>query len=249
MSSDEQINDNDLELISSSLDQQLSEFERRRLNNNILTNKTNNASKSHPENDEIASVSDEAVKKLQRYSLISAIMKKECGDSIDANFSQRVMQAIENQSVSEELDEADISTISFNSYSRQKGDNRSKRTYGMKQVAGLAIAVSVATLSFLSFQQYVQTRPDSEHFISSTQTNSWESRSDSAVERMNKISPRVEFAPVQLNAQPSRNTIQDVRSHALDHEIEAYIYNHSGYASGRIVSPYSEITKLQDHSD
>ena len=253
MSSDEQINDKDLndkdlELISSSLDLQLSEFERRRLNN-ILTNKASKIDKSYSDKYEIASLNNEAVKKLQRYSLISAILKKECGQSIDVNFSQRVIQAIENQSAGEEFDDTDMITPSFDSHLSEEGNNRSQRPYGMKQIAGLAIAVSVATLSFLSFQQYAQTGSDSEQYISSTHTHSLDLHANNAVEKVNKISPRVQFAPVQLNAQPRRNTIHDAQSHALDHEIEAYIYNHSGYASGRIVSPYSEITKLQDHSE
>lgn len=258
MSSDEQINDKDmnekdLELISSSLDLQLSEFERRRLNN-ILTNKASKIDKSYSDKYEIASLNNEAVKKLQRYSLISAILKKECGQSIDVNFSQRVIQAIEKQLAGEEFDDTDMITPSFDSHLSEEGNNRSQisyaqRPYGMKQIAGLAIAVSVATLSFLSFQQYAQTGSDSEQYISSTHTHSLDLHANNAVEKVNKISPRVQFAPVQLNAQPPRNTIHDAQSHALDHEIEAYIYNHSGYASGRIVSPYSEITKLQDHSE
>lgn len=258
MSSDEQINDKDmnekdLELISSSLDLQLSEFERRRLNN-ILTNKASKIDKSDSDKYEIASLNNEAVKKLQRYSLISAILKKECGQSIDVNFSQRVIQAIEKQLAGEEFDDTDMITPSFDSHLSEEGNNKSQiayaqRPYGMKQIAGLAIAVSVATLSFLSFQQYAQTGSDSEQYISSTHTHSLDLHANNAVEKVNKISPRVQFAPVQLNAQPPRNTIHDAQSHALDHEIEAYIYNHSGYASGRIVSPYSEITKLQDHSE
>ena len=243
MSGKKQINDKDLELISSSLDQQLSEFERVRLNK-ILMGKT----ESKIDNMD-GEMSREAVKKLQRYSLLSAIINHECGDSVNSKFSQQVIQSIESQSDSGDLANInnEVSSSDFNL--PRDGYNTAKRTYGMKQIAGLAIAVSVATLSFLTIQQYTQTSLESEQFISSADVASLKEHSDNMTNKVNKISPRVQFAPVQLNTQSNLSDTYDVQESTSDHEIEAYIYNHSGYASGRIVSPYSEITQLQDHSD
>jgi negative regulator of sigma E activity len=239
MSSKKQLNDKDLELISASLDQELSEFERRRLNNSILLNESGD------------DTGDEAHKKLQRYSLLSSIMKKECDAAIDVNFSSRVMQSIHERANNEfepsELNDSEL-YAGYNSQSNKKSNS-------IKQIAGLAIAVSVATVSFLSFQQFAQTNLNTDQYSASVnQTESWDTKSlnsqtINAAEVANKIFPSVQFVPVQLNAKPIIGNAGETQPHTPDQDIEAYIYNHSGYASGRIVSPYSEITRLKDSSD
>lgn len=76
MKTETQISDKELELISRSLDEELSELERRRLNQKIL-NKENGAQVWH------------------RYHAVSAVMNKQFPKQIDKDFSQRVMQEIE----------------------------------------------------------------------------------------------------------------------------------------------------------
>ena len=247
MSSKKQLNDKDLELISASLDQELSEFERRRLNNSILLDESGNGSGNGYDHD----FGDEARKKLQRYSLLSSIIKQECDATIDVNFSSRVMQSIHAQAADE------FASLELDDPKLQAGydSRRNKKSSGIKQIAGLAIAVSVATVSFLTFQQYAQTNLNTDQYSASVnQTQSWDTKTlnpqtINAAEVGNKISPRVQFAPVQLNTKPIINNTNETQSYTLDQEIEAYIYNHSGYASGRIVSPYAEITELKDSSD
>lgn len=239
MSSKERLNDKDLELISASLDLELSEFERRRLNNSILLYESGD------------DTGDESHKKLQRYSLLSSIMKKECDEVIDLNFSSRVMQSIHEQADDE------FEPLGLNDSERYAGYNSrsNKKINSIKQIAGLAIAVSVATVSFLSFQQFAQTSLNTDQYSASVnQTESWDAKTLNsptidAAEVANKISPRVQFVPVQLSAKPIVGNAGETQPQLPDQDIEAYIYNHSGYASGRIISPYSEITRLKDSSD
>ena len=77
MKTETQISERELELISRSLDESLSELERRRLNQKILDK-------------------EEAVQALTRYQAISAVMNKQFPAQIDKDFSQRVMQVIES---------------------------------------------------------------------------------------------------------------------------------------------------------
>ena len=76
MKTETQISDKELELVSRSLDEDLSELERRRLNQKIL-NKEDGAQTWH------------------RYHAVSAVMNKQFPKQIDKDFSQRVMQEIE----------------------------------------------------------------------------------------------------------------------------------------------------------
>ena len=88
MKTETQISDKELELISRSLDEDLSELERRRLNQRIL-NKEDGAEAWH------------------RYHAVSAVMKKQFPKQIDKDFSQRVIQEIERDN---HQDEAPVRT-------------------------------------------------------------------------------------------------------------------------------------------
>lgn len=192
----------DLELLSASLDNELSEFERHRLNNTILSDQR-------------------AVQKLNRYALVGAIMKKECPANMNTSFASEIMCVIERDRQS-----STTPTTSTNPF--------------IKQIAGLAIAVSVALVSFTSFQYFTQ--PDSSLDSLTAERKSspaWDSQAPMADDYKNKISPRVQFAPAQLNANAANRQAQA-------QEIEIYIYNHSGYGSERIILPYAEITELRE---
>jgi len=83
MSIETELSEKDLELISASLDEDLSEFERRRLNTSVL---------AKPEGE----------KAWVRYNAASAIMNKHFPAQIDNDFSQQVMRAISQQGYEQE---------------------------------------------------------------------------------------------------------------------------------------------------
>ena len=83
MKAETQINDKELELISRSLDEDLSELEKRRLSQKILM-------KGH------------GAQAWYRYHAISAVMRKQFPPQLDKNFSQRVLREIENDSHQDE---------------------------------------------------------------------------------------------------------------------------------------------------
>ncbi len=85
MSIETELSEKDLELISVSLDEDLSEFERRRLNTSVL---------AKPEGE----------KAWVRYNAISAIMNKHFPAQIDNDFSQQVMQVISQQGYEQDLE-------------------------------------------------------------------------------------------------------------------------------------------------
>ncbi len=200
--SQSKLNQHDLELLSASLDDELSDFERRRLNNNILPDQ-------------------HAVQKLNRYALVGAIMKKECPPHINTSFAQEIMCVIERDTQPTTL--SDTPTKPF-----------------IKQLAGLALAVSVAVVSFTSFQYFTQRDTSDNQYTAERESSpAWDSQTLMADDYKNKISPRVQFAPAQLNSSAANRQAQE-------QEIEIYIYNHSGYGSERIILPYAEITELRE---
>ena len=82
MSTETELTEKDLELISKSLDEDLSEFERRRLNTTVLSKQ-------------------DGEKAWTRYHAVSAIMKKQFPKHIDSDFSAQVMQAISDDTSQE----------------------------------------------------------------------------------------------------------------------------------------------------
>ncbi len=200
--SQSKLNEHDLELLSASLDNELSDFERRRLNDKVLTDQC-------------------AMEKLNRYTLVGAIMKRECPQKINTSFSQQIIEAIElDTQAAQPLHQPANSFI--------------------KQITGLALAVSVAVVSFTSFQHFTGSDTDTDQYTADLDASvTLDNQLPMADDYKNKISPRVQFAPAQLNS--SGDDIQ-----AQEREIEVYIYNHSGYGSERIILPYAEITELRE---
>ena len=195
------LNQHDLELVSASLDSELSDFERRRLNDKILIDR-------------------QAVKKLNRYTLVSAILKKECPAQINTSFDRQIQHVVENTSQV--------------THTRQP-------SLIFKQIAGLAIAVSVAIISYVGLQQFSQLNPDSAQYLSDKNNNErWGTEKSISDSYKRQISPQVQFSPAQLN------TSKKPDAQAFEREIEIYIHNHSGYGSERIILPYEEITELRD---
>lgn len=202
--SESKLNQHDLELVSASLDSELSDFERRRLNDKILIDR-------------------QAAEKLNRYTLVSAILKKECPAQINTSFDIQIQHAVEN-------------TLQV-SHAPQPSPI-------FKQIASLAIAVSVAIVSYIGLQQFPQLNPDTDQYLSDKNNNEkWDTEKSISESYKRQISPQVQFAPAQLNT----SNKQDVQ--AYEREIEIYIHNHSGYGSERIILPYEEITELRDMNE
>jgi len=128
MNEQAQLSDSELELLSRSMDEELSELELKRLSKNVLSKL-------------------EAEKKWERYHAASAVMQKQFPASIDSDFSDSVMRAIENDDVDQE------STVTMTADTKNGGG--AVRSY-MKQFAGLAVAASVAAVSVVVYQQQTQ---------------------------------------------------------------------------------------------
>lgn len=232
MSVENELNETDLELISASLDEDLAEFERRRLNTNVLA-KT------------------EGEKTWVRYNAISAVMKKQFPANIDKDFSSQVMQAISEQGYEQEEESATQVKI--------------KRVSShLKQVAGLAVAASVAAFSVVTYQNFYPnqspTNTTSPEIALSQQESADEMKPTEVLAIQN--SQRVEFAPAtaqqpqpanvspieQIQVSPIQTNPQ-VEENLYYQELNPYIQDHAGYGSQRIITPYVEIIELKDVKD
>ena len=237
MSADTELNETDLELISASIDEDLSDFERRRLNTSVLAKK-------------------EGEKTWVRYNAVSAVMTKQFPAHIDKDFSSQVMQAISEQGYEQEEESATQVKI--------------KRVSShLKQVAGLAVAASVAAFSIVTYQNFYPSNTpaaDAPEVALSHQEAADEMKPTEVLAIQN--SQRVEFAPAtaqqpattvrQVEAiqpnfkQPARpllnpyNSQPNIEENLYYQELNPYIQGHAGYGSQRIISPYVEIIELKD---
>ena len=211
MKSEMQISDKELELISRSLDEDLSELEKRRLNQKILSK-------------------EDGARTWCRFHAVSAVMRKQFPAQLDKGFSQRVMQEIEKDS---SQDEAPVRT----------GLHRATSTF--KQVAGLAVAASVAAVSVMSYQYLNQPATDgnsiitSESFAEPVQPNTANSVQNLAVE----------FTPANLSSEQQNSlAVPEVEENIYFQEINPYIQEHSGFGSQRNMTPYSiiELKEVQE---
>ena len=214
-----ELTEKDLELISKSLDEDLSEFERRRLNQNVL-------------------ITIEGEKTWMRYNAMSAVMKKQFPESLDKDFSQKILDAINNDEHVE--DETYYPGI------RRVGGH-------LKQFAGLAVAASVAAVSIVTFQHLNQPSLTGtpEMIVSEQQIEA--SANPSQVtppvlkSRMNPIEvQQVEFAPAQLSSQDVLGEQPFAQEDPYSQELDPYIQNHAGFGSERTISPYVDIIELKD---
>ena len=211
MTTETELTDKELELISRSLDEELSEFERRRLNKTVL---------SKPDGE----------KAWIRYNAISAVMTKQFPAKIDRDFSQKVMQSI-SEDVEQEYTE-----------SATRANIKKVGSY-VKQVAGLAVAASVAAFSIVTYQYFSQpTATDNGTIVISQQESADEMKPAASVAL--PVSQQVEFSPATAQ---QLNSIQQpaVEENIYYQELNPYIQGHAGYGSKRIISPYVEIIELK----
>ena len=154
---------------------------------------------------------DELRMKLHRYNLIGHAMRNELPKQIDQNFVQNVMSKLADE---------DMAEPEFNEVVKPSQDVLEKDSGRYKTAIGLAIAASVAVISFVSFQNYVQTK--------------------------NEITP----AAVVADRVVEESDIQRVSSEDLQNFISnpeaaasfnSYIMNHAEYASPRVSVPHVRI--------
>ena len=182
----------DQELLSRILDEDVSEFETQRILKEMQSD-------------------DELRIKLHRYNLIGHAMRSELPNQIDQNFVQNVMS---------KLTDEDMAEPELNEVIKPIKDVLEKDSSRFKTAIGLAIAASVAVVSFVSFQNYVQTK--------------------------NEITP----AAVVADRVVEESDIQRVSSEDLQNFISnpeaaasfnSYIMNHAEYASPRVSVPHVRI--------
>ena len=211
MKTETQMSEKELELISRSLDEDLSELEKRRLSQKILS-KENGAQTWY------------------RYHAVSAVLHKQFPAQLDKDFGQRIMQEIDNDS-------------SQDAAPTQTGLHRAKST--VKQIAGLAVAASVAAVSVMSYQYFNKPAIDPSAVM------------NAEINLPSKIQPStsssiqslpVEFSPAQLSNTQQQNALQvpQVEENIYFRQINPYIQEHSGFGSQRNMTPYVEIIELKD---
>lgn len=207
-----ELTEKELELISKSLDEDLSEFERRRLNTTILSKQ-------------------DGIKAWTRYNAVSAIMTKQFPAQIDKDFSQKIMQAISNESNVEYVESA-----------TQFGIKRVG--FYVKQVAGLAVAASVAVFSIVTYQYFNDpNNADSDTLIVSQQESAGNMKPATTVSMQGA---QVEFSPATAQQLEAELEIPALEGNIYYQELNPYIQGHAGYGSQRIISPYVEIIELKD---
>ncbi len=182
----------DQELLSRILDEDVSEFETQRILKEMQSD-------------------DELRMKLHRYNLIGHAMRSDLPNQIDQNFVQNVMS---------KLTDEDMAEPELNEVIKPIKNVLEKDSSRFKTAIGLAIAASVAVVSFVSFQNYVQTK--------------------------NEITP----AAVVADRVVEESDIQRVSSEDLQNFISnpeaaasfnSYIMNHAEYASPRVSVPHVRI--------
>ncbi len=212
MSIETELTEKELELISNSLDEDLSEFERRRLNTTVL---------SKPEGE----------KAWVRYNAVSAIMNKRFPAHIDKDFSQQVMQAISDSGYEQDQESTAKAGI------KRVGSH-------VKQIAGLAIAASVAAFSVVTYQNFNQPAAiDSPVLAVSEQEAADEMKPTEAISI--QASQQVEFSPATAQQLEAIQQNPQVEENVYYQELNPYIQGHAGYGSQRIISPYVEIIELK----
>lgn len=183
----------DQELLSRILDENVSEFETQRILKEMQSD-------------------DELRSKLHRYNVIGHAMRNELPPQINQNFVDNVMSKLADEKILEpdsELDEvvAPVEVI-------EEGSSR------FKTAMGLAIAASVAVVSFVSFQNYVQTNNE--------------------VAAPAMVADRViEESDIQrVSSEDAQNFISNPEAAA---SFNSYIMNHAEYASPRVSVPHVRI--------
>ena len=180
------------ELMSRILDEDVSEFETQR----IL--------KEMQSNDELRST-------LHRYNLIGHAMRDELPKQVNSNFVHNVMGKLTNE---------EMSAPEFTEDNKLEKDNHTKDSSRFKTAIGLAIAASVAVVSFVSFQNYVQ-------------TNNETASSAIVADRV------VEESDIQrVSSEDLQNFISNPEAAA---SFNSYIMNHAEYASPRVSVPHVRI--------
>jgi len=180
------------ELLSRVLDEDVSEFETQR----IL--------KEMKSNDGLRST-------LHRFNIIGHAMRDELPKQINTNFVHNVMS---------KLTDEEMSAPEFNEDKELEKDNHAKDSGRFKTAIGLAIAASVAVVSFVSFQNYVQ-------------TNNETTPTAIVADRV------VEESDIQrVSSEDLQNFISNPKAAA---SFNSYIMNHAEYASPRVSVPHVRI--------
>ena len=213
MSAQKQLTNKDLELISKSLDEGISEFERRRLGATLV---------SMPGAESV----------WARYHAVSAVIKKQFPVQIDRDFSDRVMQAInKDQPQKNQPDRAAV----------QSGIKRAGAY--VKQVAGLAVAASVAAFSVVTYEYFNQ--PEMADSNTLMVSDKKPPAAQPAVPALQKPQ-QVEFSPAAQLHSEAESLASSIEERAYNQALNPYIYGHAGYGSQRIISPYVEVIELRD---
>jgi len=180
----------DQEILSRILDEDVSEFEMQRILKEMKFD-------------------GELRSKLHRYNLIGHAMRNEIPELINQNFVTNVM----NNLIDEEMSISEINET----IEQVEGVNDNVR---FKTAIGLAIAASVAVVSFVSFQNYVQ-------------TNNETVPPAVVAERV------VEESDIQrVSSEDLQNFISNPKAAA---SFNSYIMNHAEYASPRVSVPHVRI--------
>lgn len=180
------------ELLSRVLDEDVSEFETQR----IL--------KEMQSNDELRST-------LHRFSVIGYAMRDELPKQINSNFVHNVMSRLTYE---------EMSAPESNEDNELENENYIKDSGRFKTAIGLAIAASVAVVSFVSFQNYVQ-------------TNNETTPASIIADRV------VEESDIQrVSSEDLQNFISNPKAAA---SFNSYIMNHTEYASPRVSVPHVRI--------
>lgn len=180
----------DQELLSRILDEDVSEFETQRILKEMKSD-------------------SELRSKLQRYSLMGHAVRKELPEVVNKNFVDSVMNKLANEEMLDsEIDE------NIEQAEDVKDNGR------FKTAIGLAIAASVAVVSFVSFQNYVQNN--------------------------NEVAPAAMVADRIVEEKDiQRVSSQDLQNFSSNPEAAAsfnsYIMNHAEYASPRVSVPHVRI--------
>lgn len=181
----------DQELLSRILDEDVSEFEAQRILKEMK--------------------SDDTLRdKLHRYNVIGHAIRKELPEHINRNFVHNVMSKLDD----EEMSQPDLNAGHSEVIELEKDSGR------FKTAIGLAIAASVAVVSFVSFQNYVQTN---------NETTAPAVIADRVIE---------ESDIQRVSSEDLQNFISNPRA---AESFNSYIMNHTEYASPRVSMPHVRI--------
>jgi negative regulator of sigma E activity len=184
----------DQELLSRILDEDVSEFEIQRILKELKSD-------------------TELRSKLYRYNLIGHAVRNELPVQCNQNFVDKVMGELANEEVSGENTAAEFDEVD----GQVEGAKENSR---VKSAIGLAIAASVAVVSFVSFQNYVQ-------------NNNQAAPVALVADRV------VEESDIQrVSSQDMQNFISNPEAAA---SFNSYIMNHAEYASPRVSVPHVRI--------